>query len=134
MNEPAVSAALGAWLVLRRLERGRVTHADGMFLDDGRPLPGYLTAPLRALLDQGLARADPPRLHLTDAGHAAYEDLLPAAPPVARRRPCRPVRHHRTTRGTGSVRRTAAPPRSFAITRTEHRMHVKNRNREKDCR
>ncbi len=75
MSEPAVSTALGAWLALRRLERGRVTHADGLFLDDGRPLPGYLTAPLRALLDQGSARADPPRLHLTDAGHAAYEDL-----------------------------------------------------------
>jgi hypothetical protein len=93
MSEPVVSAALGAWLALRRLERGRVTHAGEHYLDGGRPLPGYLTAPVRALLDQGLARGDPPRLHLTDAGRAAYEDLS-AAPAMARHRPCRPVRLH----------------------------------------
>ncbi len=75
MSEPAISTALGAWLALRRLERGRVTRADGLFLDDGRPLPSYLVAPARALFDQGLARANPPRLYLTKTGHAAYEDL-----------------------------------------------------------
>lgn len=46
MSEPAVSAVLGAWLALRRLDRGRVAHADGLLLDEGRRLPGYLAAPL----------------------------------------------------------------------------------------
>ncbi|MGI9062295.1 MAG: hypothetical protein ACR2FQ_00535 [Pseudonocardiaceae bacterium] len=45
---------LGHLLALRRVRRGHVVLlGTGLFLHQGRPIPGYLDAPLRDLLASG---------------------------------------------------------------------------------
>ncbi|MPZ81736.1 MAG: hypothetical protein GEV28_15560 [Actinophytocola sp.] len=89
MTDPEIpiSPALGAWLALRRVDRGSVVFDDGfgMFFDRGRRVPTYLYAPFHDLVARGYLLLHHPagvRSYLvvdaTEAGRGLYADLCEA--------------------------------------------------------
>lgn len=81
-----------AWIALRRAHEGGVTNFEGRWLDNGRPVPGYLTDALDELTHRGLlalAEADPRscgvrRVTVTDTGSARYVALCQTHNPGTR--------------------------------------------------
>ncbi len=70
------------WIALRRAHDGGVAKVAGLYLDQGCPVPSYLTEVLDRLTWSGLvtvAEGDPVwsvrRLSLTDEGQARYAAL-----------------------------------------------------------
>lgn len=82
-NDREARPELAAWIALRRALRGGVAKMADCYLDQGRPVPGYLIAPFEELTGAGLLTlddADPAtgglrRVAVTDTGHAQYAAL-----------------------------------------------------------
>jgi len=80
---PLITANLTVWLALRRVTEGGVALLGGSYYQHGRPVPHYLNAPLKDLIDAGrltLAEADlnsagMRKVTLTDVGRELYATL-----------------------------------------------------------
>lgn len=78
---PLSGADLYDWIALRRVSDGLVAIQNGLWLESGRRMPGYVTDTLTALAEQRLvtlAKPDPwgmARATLTGAGSIRYEQL-----------------------------------------------------------
>ncbi|MCA1704306.1 MAG: hypothetical protein LC808_14020 [Actinobacteria bacterium] len=78
MSDPRLSE----WIALRRVHDGAVVKSAGVYFDQGRPVPSYLTEVFDRIVWTGLvavAEGDPVwsvrRLSLTDAGQARHAEL-----------------------------------------------------------
>lgn len=89
---PLPAAELAEWLALRRVRGGGVARCGSWWLDVGRPVPGYLNAPLDDMLRVGLVvLVEVPawclsRAVLTVDGSARYHTLceMRGIPPAER--------------------------------------------------
>ncbi|MGH3797738.1 MAG: hypothetical protein ACRDSP_22940 [Pseudonocardiaceae bacterium] len=80
-----VSTELTEWLALQRIRGGRITKlGEGLYVDQGRPIPGYISDALGRVEGDGFAvlTGDPIgygwRMYLSDAGAARFAALWAA--------------------------------------------------------